>query len=648
MTCALAVSPFQVVSSRKNATATQSSKEPPISPASLHATTIATAADFFTPSQLQQLHARLIKSGLPPSSSASALPLPRVAAVCALSSPSAFSYARRLFGLSDAASETVLWNSHLNTLSSSPSPADALALFSRLRFAGVASDVFTLSFVLKACSRTPAALPLGRAVHALVEKLGFRSDVFLLNTLVHMYASRGDISAARLLFDVIPAKDVVTWNIMITHYTKTGEMEIARHLFDLMPERSVRSWTAMIAGYGQWKKPREAVRLFREMESAGVQPNEVTVVAVLAACADLGELDLGKRVHEFAKRCSFQKNNVRVCNTLIDMYINCGCVEKARQVFDEMEERTVVSWSAMIGGHAMHGQGEEALKLFSRMREAGMEPNGVTFVGLLHACSHMGLLEEGKRFFSSMTEDYGIVPEIEHYGCMVDLLSRAGFLEEAREFVREMPVKANSVVWGALLGGAKVHKNINMGEEAIRHLVELDPLNDGYYVVLSNIYADAGRWEDVARVRRMMKDRGLKKTPGWSTISLDDEVVHEFVAGESDHPRIEEVYRGWDELLEKLRCRGYVPDTSAVLLDMDEKEKEKVLYRHSEKLAVVFGLMNTWAGRPIRIMKNLRVCSDCHAALKLISEVTDREIVVRDRNRFHCFKHGSCSCRDYW
>ncbi|URE08701.1 Pentatricopeptide repeat-containing protein [Musa troglodytarum] len=587
MTSSLAVSPFQVISSRKNATATQSSKEPPIFPASLHATTIAAAADLSTPFQLQQLHARLIKSGLPPSSSASALPLPRVAAVCALSSPSAFSYARRLFGLADAASETVLWNSHLNTLSSSPSPADALALFSRLRFAGVASDVFTLSFVLKACSRTPAALPLGRAVHALVEKLGFRSD------------------------------DVVTWNIMITHYTKTGEMEIARHLFDLMPERSVRSWTAMIAGYGQWKKPREAVRLFREMESAGVQPNEVTVVAVLAACADLGELDLGKRVHEFAKRCSFQKNNVRVCNTLIDMYINCGCVEKARQVFDEMAERTVVSWSAMIGGHAMHGQGEEALKLFSRMREAGMEPNGVTFVGLLHACSHMGLLEEGKRFFSSMTEDYGIVPEIEHYGCMVDLLSRAGFLEEAREFIREMPVKANSVVWGALLGGAKVHKNIKMGEEAIRHLVELDPLNDGYYVVLSNIYADAGRWEDVAKVRRMMKD-------------------------------IEEVYRGWDELLEKLRCRGYAPDTSAVLLDMDEKQKEKVLYRHSEKLAVVFGLMNTREGRPIRIMKNLRVCSDCHAALKLISEVTDREIVVRDRNRFHCFRHGSCSCRDYW
>ncbi|WOL01708.1 pentatricopeptide repeat-containing protein [Canna indica] len=645
----LTVSAFQVPPPRKvaaAAVAVQSSKEPPFSPVT--PSTTATTSDFSTPSQIRQLHARLIKSGLPLSSSASALPLLRVAAVCALSSPSAFSYARQLFRVSDATvSETVLWNSHLNTLSSSPSPADALVLFSRLLFAGVPSDSFTLSFVLKACSRSPCALPLGRAVHGLVEKLGLRFDVFLLNTLVHMYASRGDTVAARLLFDVMPVKDVVTWNIMITHYTKSGEMVVARQLFDLMPERSVRSWTAMIAGYVQWKNPREALRLFREMELAGVKPNEVTVVAVLAACADLGELDLGKRMHEFAKQRSLHKNNVRVCNTLIDMYIKCGCVEMARHVFDAMDERTVVSWSAMIGGHAMHGEAEEALELFSRMRETGLEPNGVTFVGLLHACSHMGLLEEGRQFFRSMTEDHGIVPEIEHYGCMVDLLSRAGLLEEAREFIRKMPVKPNSVVWGALLGGAKVHKNMKIGEEAIQHLMVLDPLNDGYYVVLSNIYADAGQWEDVGKVRRMMKDRGLKKTPGWSTISLDG-VVHEFVAGESDHPQTEEIYKRLDELLEKLRCRGYIPDTSAVLLDMDEKEKEHVLYRHSEKLAVVFGLMNTPQGTPIRIMKNLRVCSDCHVALKLISEVTNRAIIVRDRNRFHCFSHGSCSCRDYW
>ncbi|KAG6479775.1 hypothetical protein ZIOFF_063249 [Zingiber officinale] len=274
---------------------------------------------FSTPVQLQQLHARLIKSGLPLSSSFP-ISLTRVAAVCALSSPSDFSYARRVFLLyGDAPSETLLLNTHLNTLSSSPCPGEALALFSRLCFAGVLPDTFTLSFVLKACSRSPLSLLLGRAVHALVEKLGFRSDIFLLNTLVHMYASLGDTASARLLFNVIPAKDVVTWNIMITHHTKKGEMVVAQQLFDSMPERSVRSWTAMIAGYVQWKNPNEALRLFRDMETTGMQPNEETVVAVLAACADLGELDLGKRIHAFAMQCSLHKNNVRVCNTLIDI-----------------------------------------------------------------------------------------------------------------------------------------------------------------------------------------------------------------------------------------------------------------------------------------------------------------------------------------
>ncbi|KAG1363768.1 pentatricopeptide repeat-containing protein [Cocos nucifera] len=599
------------------------------------------ANHFSSPSQLQQLHSHLIKSGRP----LSTLPLSQVAAVCALSSPSAFSYARQIFHRAAHQPETVLWNSHLNSLASSAFPADALALFARLRRSDIAVDTFTLSFVLKACSKL-SAVPLGRAVHGLVEKLGFHSDLFLLNTVLHMYASCGEMDIARLLFDKMPIRDVVTWNIMITQCTKVGEMDIARELFDSMPERSIRSWTALIAGYVQCRNPRQAIHLFHEMEAAGMRPNEVTVVAVLAACADLGALDLGRRVHGYSDQCGFQKN-IRVCNTLIDMYIKCGCLEIARRVFDGMEVRSVVSWSAMIGGHAMHGHGEEALELFSRMTQAGFQPNAVTFVGLLHACSHMGLLEEGRRFFASMSRDYGISPEIEHYGCMVDLLSRAGLLEEAHEFVRNMPVEPNSVVWGALLGGARVHKSIKMGEEAIRHLSVLDPLNDGYYVVLSNIYADASRWEDVARMRRLMRDRGVKKTPGWSTVALDG-VVHEFVAGESDHPQVEEIYRRWEELLEKLRHRGYVPDTSAVLLDMDDGEKEQVLYRHSEKLAVVFGLMSTPPGTPIRIMKNLRVCSDCHAALKMISEIADREIIVRDRNRFHCFRGGSCSCRDYW
>ena len=462
-----------------------------------------------------------------------------------------------------------------------------------------------------------------------------------------MYSACSDMGGARLLFDKMPVRDVVTWNIMISQFVKRGEIESAKELFDAMPEKSIRSWTAMISGYVQVKRPGEAVGLFREMEEAGVRANEVTVVAVLAACADLGDLDLGKRVHEYSSRSGYG-NNIRVQNTVIDMYIKCGCVDVAREVFDRMEERTVVTWSAMIGGHAMHGQGEAALELVAEMTRAGVRPNRVTFIGILHACSHMGLVDEGWQFFKRMTMEYKIVPEIEHYGCMVDLLSRAGQLNEALEFIRTMPIEPNSVVWGALLGGARVHKRVDMGEEAIRHLTNLDSLNDGYYVVLSNIYAEAEQWGDVARIRRLMRDRGVKKTPGWSTIAVDGD-VHEFVAGQSDHPRMNKIYEMWEELLNKMRARGYVPDTSVVMLDMDEEgEKEKVLLRHSEKLAVAFGLMSTPPGTVIRVMKNLRVCSDCHAALKLISDIVGREIVVRDRNRFHCFRDGACSCKDYW
>ncbi|RCV08135.1 hypothetical protein SETIT_1G301800v2 [Setaria italica] len=501
----------------------------------------------------------------------------------------------------------------------------------------------------RACARL-RHIRAGRAVHGASTKLALLSGSTLLpNALLHLYAaSPGEhhLRLARLLFDTMPARDAASYNILLTALAARGRVAEALELFDEMPEPSVRSWTALVAGFAQSGRPADALRVFRDMEGAGVAPNEVTVVAVLAACADVGDLDLGRKVHGYAKRQGYSRN-VLVCNAAIDMYVKCGCVDAARGVFDAMDGRTVVSWSAMICGHAMHGEGDKALELFAAMRRRGMLPNGVTFVGLLHACSHMGLVDEGRAFFESMEKDHGIAPEIEHCGCMVDLLSRAGHLQEALEFINGMPVEPNSVVWGALLGGARLHRNVEVGEEATRRLAVLDPGNDGYYVVLSNIYAAAGRWEDVARVRRAMKLRGVKKTTGWSAISVGG-TVHEFAAGDCAHPQAAAICETLDGLLEEARRRGYAPDTSVVLLDMDDGEKERVLARHSEKLAVAFGLMATPPGTTLRVMKNLRVCSDCHAAMKLISEITRREIVVRDRNRFHCFKNGICSCRDYW
>ncbi|KAF8737556.1 hypothetical protein HU200_014103 [Digitaria exilis] len=478
----------------------------------------------------------------------------------------------------------------------------------------------TAAAAARACARL-GHLRAGRAVHGASAKLALLpASALLPNALLHMYAScPGDhyhLQLARLLFDTMPARDAASYNILLTALAVGGHVD-------------------------------EALELFEDMEDAGMAPNEVTVVAVLAACADVGDMDLGRKVHSYAKRQGYC-GNVLVCNAAIDMYVKCGCVDAARAVFDGMGDRTtVVTRSSMICGHAMHGEGDKALELFAAMRRQGVRPNGVTFVGLLHACSHMGLVDEGRAFFESMEKDHGIAPAIEHYGCMVDLLSRAGRLHEALEFINGMPMEPNSIVWGALLGGARLHRNVEVGEEAIQRLAVLDPGNDGYYVVLSNIYADAGRWEDVARVRRGMKLRGVKKTRGWSTVSVDG-TVHEFTAGDCAHPQATAICDTLDGLLDEARRRGYVPDTSVVLLDMDDAEKERVLARHSEKLAVAFGLMTTPPGTTLRVMKNLRVCRDCHAVMKLISEIAGREIVVRDRNRFHCFKNGVCSCRDYW
>ncbi|CAK9145098.1 unnamed protein product [Ilex paraguariensis] len=588
--------------------------------------------------ELKQVHAHVIKTNTPHS----VLPLPRVGYVCAFTH--CFPYAQQIFECADTP-EIVVWNSCLRAFAESDSPNDAIVLFYQLRNHNVCPDIFSCSFTIKACTKLLDLLH-GKIVHGFIEKLGFQSNLFLQNTIVHLYASCGAINDARLLFEKMSQRDVVTWNIMMAQSVKREDVDGAYALFSQMPVRNLRSWTTMIAGFVQCGKPKEAISLFTQMEEAGLRPNEVTVVAVLAACADLGALDLGRRIHEYSEQSGYSRN-IHVCNTLIDMYIKCGCLEAAHNVFEEMEDRNIVSWSAMIQGLAMHGQANDALQLFSKMIQIGIKPNGVTFIGLLYACSHMGLINEARRIFASMSRDYGITPQIEHYGCMVDILSRAALLQEAYEFIMNMPIDPNGVVWGALLGGCKVHKNIEMAEEVTKHLLELDPLNDGYYIVLSNIYAEAKRWEDVRRVRKLMRDQGVKKTPGWSSITVDG-VVHEFVAGDETHPQTEEIFQRWHKLLEEMRLKGYVPNTSVVLLDIEENEKEKVLYRHSEKLALVFGLMNIPTGKPIRIMKNLRICEDCHTALKIISEIVNRQIIVRDRNRFHCFKDGSCSCRDYW
>ena len=393
----------------------------------------------------------------------------------------------------------------------------------------------------------------------------------------------------------------------------------------------------------------EALDLFHKMLQAGPKPNEFTVVSALVACANLVALDQGRWIHVYIDKGEI-KMNEKLLASLIDMYAKCGQIESALKVFfnERGLRRKVWPWNAMIGGFAMHGKSKEAIDIFEQMKIEKVSPNKVTFVALLNACSHGNMIDEGRGYFESMATSYGIEPEIEHYGCMVDLLGRAGFLKEAEEIISSMPMAPDAAIWGALLSACRIHKDMKRAERIGKIVKELGPNHIGCHVLLANIYSASRRWNEAKMVRENIKLNGRKKIPGCSSIELNG-MFHQFLVGDRSHPQTKQLYLFLDEMTAKLKIAGYFPEFGEVLLDIDDEEdKETALSMHSEKLAIAFGLMNTAPGTPIRIVKNLRVCGDCHQATKFISKVYDREIIVRDRIRYHHFKNGICSCKDYW
>eukprot|EP01018_Ginkgo_biloba_P002100 Gb_06087 [translate_table: standard] len=435
-------------------------------------------------------------------------------------------------------------------------------------------------------------------VHEEITRRGFQSDVFVASTLVDMYTKCGSIENARDVFDKMPQRDTVSWNTMISGYAFHGHVDEALELFQKMPQPNVISWTAMIGGYAQNGHGEEALNFIDKCNK------------------------LGMEIHEQLNRSGFQ-SNVFVGSALVDMYAKCGSIEKACNVFDKIHQPDVVSWNAMIAGYAMHGSGKEAIEIFEQMQHPGANPDTVTLVCVLAACCHAGLVDKGQQYFNHMSHYYHITPTMEHYGCMVDLLGRAGHLDEAQDFISKMPIKADATVWGCLLGACRIHNNIELGEHVAEHMFELNPKNFAPYVLLSNMYAAAGR------------RHGIEK-------------VYAFLVGDRSHPQTEEIYAKLEALSRQMKTEGYVPDTKFVFNDVEEDQKEQILYHHSEKLAIAFGLINTSPKTTIRVIKNLRVCGDCHSAIKFISKIVAREIVVRDSHRFHHFKDGCCSCADYW
>lgn len=486
----------------------------------------------------------------------------------------------------------------------------------------------------------------GPSVHAALTKRGFENDPHVQSGLIFMYAELGCLHSCHRAFGEIVEPDLVCQTAMVSACARCGDVGFARELFDEMPQRDPIAWNAMIAGYAQCGKSREALNLFHLMQMEGVRVNEVSMVSVLSACSHLGALDQGRWAHAYIERNKLRMT-VTLGTALIDMYAKCGNMNKAMEVFWGMKEKNVYTWSSALGGLAMNGFGEKCLELFCLMNKEGVHPNEVTFVSVLRGCTVVGLVEEGRQHFDSMKKLYGIEPQLEHYGCIVDLYGRAGRLDEALNFINSMPMKPHAGAWGALLNASRMYKNMEIGELASRKIVKLEAKNHGAYVLLSNIYADSKLWDGVSNVRRTMKAKGVRKLPGCSVLEVDGE-VHEFLVGDKSHPRYNEIEAMLGEISRRLKLAGYVANTNPVLFDIEEEEKEDALCKHSEKVAIAFGLISLKEGVPIRIVKNLRVCWDCHDVTKMISKLFNREIIVRDRNRFHHFQDGECSCKGYW
>ncbi|XP_031505658.1 pentatricopeptide repeat-containing protein At5g61800-like isoform X2 [Nymphaea colorata] len=461
---------------------------------------------------LKQIHAQLIVTSLITDADAIAGILRFFAEK---PNPSNLDYALAVFDCIESPT-TFAWNTMIRTYTRCFTAPSAFRFFIRMRRSLVPPDAHTFPFVLKACV-------LLQSIHPDAEQL----------------------------FGEVPRRDIVTCNTMIDGYVKSGEIDCARQLFDDMPTRDVFSWGTILAGYAQNNRFGEVLTLFGLMVAGGVKPDNVAMVIVLSGCGQLEAFKQGRSVHSYIQRRNIRLD-VFLYTGLIDMYAKCGCIDNAFRLFLESREKNLVTWNSMIMGMAMHGHAMQALNLFDDMQRAEIQPDSITFLGVLVACSHAGLVGLAWKYFASMDTVYKVVPELKHYGCMADLLGRAGLLREALEMIGTMPMKPDVFVWGGLLGGCRIHGNVEIAENAVKHLLELDPEDGGIYSIMANIYAAAHRWEDVASLRKMMNISGVRKVPGCSFVEVNG-FMHEFIAADKLHPQIDETYRLLDGIKNHLK-----------------------------------------------------------------------------------------------
>lgn len=445
-------------------------------------------------------------------------------------------FARKKFDESSTR-DVVTWTTMIDGYTTRHCSEEAVELFKLMLLSEVVPNEVTMIAVLAACSQKGDTF-MAESIHHHIKKKNVDWSLNLLNALLDAYVKCGCLVMAREIFDHMKTRDVFTWTSMVNGCAKSGELESARKFFDNMPEKNLISWNAMVAGYSQNNQPKEALNLFREMLEAGLVPIENTLVCVLSACGQLGYLDLGHWIYQHyinTKRIQF---SVILWNACIDMYAKCGNIDAATNLFSEMSERNLVSWNVMIAGYAAHGHAKQALTLFAEMKMTRLKPDHITFVAVLSACSHGGLVSEGREYFKSMVRDYGVEPKGEHYACMIDLLGRIGQLEEAYELITNMRMEPSASAWGALLNACRKHKNVDLAKLSAQKLLNLDPQDSGIYVLLANVYANDNSWADVRRVRSLMRERGVKKVPGHSLIELEGE-FHEFLVADESHPQSE-------------------------------------------------------------------------------------------------------------
>lgn len=606
--------------------------------------------------------------------------------------------------------DRISWNAMISGYFENGECWEGFKLFLRMREFSVIPDLITMTSLISACELIGDER-LGREIHGYVMRTEFGDDVSVYNSLIQMYSSVGHLEEAEKVFFRMERKDVVSWTAMVTGYDnnahpdkavktyKTMELQgvipdeitvasvltacaclghldmgaklhelanrtglisyviVANTLIDMyskckcidkalevfhrIPYKNVISWTSIILGLRINNRCFEALIFFRQMKIL-VKPNSVTLVSVLSACSRIGALMCGKEIHAHALRTGVAFDGF-LPNSLLDMYVRCGRMGPAWNQFNS-NKKSAAAWNILLTGYAQRRQGALAVELFHRMIDSEVNPDEITFIALLCACGRSGMVTEGLEYFSYMKHKYYITPNLKHYACMVDLLGRAGKLDDAYEFIHKMPINPDPAIWGALLNACRIHKRIELGELAAQQIFERDDESVGYYILLCNLYADSGRWDEVAKVRQTMSERGLTLDPGCSWVEVKGK-VHAFLTGDSFHPQIKEINTVLEGFYEKMKAVG-LRGTEDSPMDEVEASKSEIFCGHSERLAIAFGLINTAPGTPIWVTKNLFVCQSCHNIVKFISTAVRREIYVRDAEEFHHFKEGICSCGD--